>query len=75
MGTYDTRGGAALNPQDQEPGSTEIEINRAEWQIICGAVALLSNDARGADADEVKALSLKLDRYKLASSAQIEVWE
>lgn len=75
MGTYDTRGGAAISPPDEEHGSAEIELTRAEWQIICGAVSLLTSDARGSDTERVKALSVKLERYKFASSAIIEVWE
>lgn len=75
MGTYDTRGGAAISPRDEEPGSAEFELSRAEWQIICGSVMLLANDARGDDADQVKALLKKLTSYKDASGAFVEVWE
>lgn len=75
MGTYDTRGGAAISPPDEEPGSAEIDLTRAEWQIICGAVMLLGQDAHGSDADQVKELTRKLDQYKSAGSAQIIVSE
>lgn len=65
-----------LDPQHAlEPGSAEIELSRAEWQIICGAVLVLSLDGRGSDIDRIKTLADKLEQYKTASHATIEVWE
>jgi hypothetical protein len=75
MGTYDTRGGSPLSPKDEEPPSTEFELTRQQWQIICGAVMLLAMDARGSDAEVVKALAEQLEKLKTGSGAYITVWE
>ena len=64
-------GEAALSPAD----SAEIKLTRQEWQIICGAVMLLAHNAMGDDAKQVKALSRRLEEYKAARGAHIEVWE
>jgi len=75
MGTYDTRGGAAVSPRDEEPGSAEIELNRAEWAIIIQAVQSYDGPIGAADRKDILALAHKLFPLRDARGAHIEVWE
>jgi hypothetical protein len=79
MGTYDTIGGEAISPRNEEPGSAEIELTRAEWQIVVGALILhaewCNSHRGGTDWKETVELAKRLEQYKRAKGAMIEVWE
>lgn len=51
----------------------ELELTKQEWEIVVGALMLLSHSARGTDAKVVRALSERLEPFRFKGAAVITV--
>lgn len=51
----------------------ELELTKQEWEIMVGALILLSHGARGSDAKVVRALSERLEPFRFKGAAVVTV--